>query len=276
MGGFYKISLAQVQRVELDLLHKIAEICDAHDIRYYLATGTLLGAVRHKGFIPWDDDIDLLVPRPDYEKLLELLKSGILVAPYSFSFLDDDTHHLPFLKIFFNPSKVIEQKLLPEYRESKIWMDIFPLDGLSGSPTTIRFNYWLERQLKSMLYTVITNPKTLGGHQRLGTYIIRPLAKLIGVRRIGRWMDSYAKSRCEFSQARIVGNLIWAMTPKEVINKEVFLETVNLPFEDGMFHCPSCYHEYLEALYGDYMTPPPVEKRREHLSEFYLLGEEEQ
>jgi lipopolysaccharide cholinephosphotransferase len=274
MGTFHKISLAQVQKTELELLHKIAEICDAHDIRYYLATGTLLGAVRHKGFIPWDDDIDLLVPRPDYEKLLKVLKTGVLSGSYSCSCLDDTLHFLPFLKVFYNPSKVIERKLLPRYRESKIWMDIFPLDGISGSPKKIRFNYWLVRQLKSMLYTVITDPNKLGGHQKLGTYILRPLAKLIGLQRIGRWMDTYAKTRCEFSQAHYVGNVIWAMTPKEVIEKEKFLETVDLPFEDGIFHCPACHHEYLEALYGDYMTPPPVEQRREHLSEFYFLGED--
>jgi lipopolysaccharide cholinephosphotransferase len=177
---------------------------------------------------------------------------------------------MPFLKIFYNPSKVIELKLSIDYNESKIWLDIFPLDGLPKSNSKVRVHYTIMKQLKNLLYTSIVNTSKLKRGEKVGTY----LTKLIGPNRIARWMDAYAKTRCNFENAPFVGNLIWSMTEKEVMEKEQFLETVDLQFEDAIFHAPAFYENYLKSVYGDYMTPPPEDNRHEHLSEFYLIDEE--
>lgn len=271
-SGIREISVQELQAIQLEMLHTIADICDSHNIRYYLASGTLLGAVRHQGPIPWDDDMDIQIPRPDYLKLLELLQAGILPDSLAYSWLDSSSHPYPFLKIFHTGSAVVESKLEPLYRDSMIWIDVFPIDGLPQGRAAIRRAYAISKFLRNFLYTGITKPSSLKGVQKVGTIMLKPLSRAIGAHRIARWLNAFSR-RYDMENAQIIGNLAWGEHSGEALDAAAYLPVVDLPYGDRRFHCPQGYDEHLKNLYGDYMSLPPVEKRRSHLSSYHLIPE---
>lgn len=265
-----RIDLPTVQKLELQILHVFDDLCNDYGIPYYLASGTLLGAVRHEGFIPWDDDVDVLVPRPEYERLLTLLRNGILPEGYGHETLESDTHFLPYLKLYYKNSLVIEKRYDSDHNKTKIWLDVFPMDGLPSNAFCISLTFFFAKQLRNFLYTAIVDPIFLEGFERIGTIVLKPIAKFIGVRRIARWINRFAMIH-DFSTAHMVGNVVWGDGPGEAIQKVAYLPIVKLKFEDGHFNGPACYVAHLENLYGDYMTLPPIEKRNSHLGEDYFL-----
>ena len=266
-----KIDIRSVQLIQLDMLKTIAAICDQHNIRYYLAAGTLLGAVRHQGFIPWDDDLDIQIPRPDYNRLLQILDGGVLPKTMEYAYLGMPNHHLPFLKLYYRDSEFIETKLRSPYCNSKIWIDVFPLDGLSSDAKKIRKTYFWATKLRHFLYTGIVDLTQISGIQRLGTIILRPIARVLGSQWIAGKIESFAQ-RYDIDSSPVIGNIEWARNAGDALPTEQYLPQVDLQFEDGVFHCPKGYHEHLTNMYGDYMIPPPEHLRAVHSSgEFYLI-----
>lgn len=124
-----KLNLNEIKAVELNILKQFDQFCKNNNLRYYLAGGTLLGAIRHKGFIPWDDDIDVCMNRPDYERLLNEFpqnndNSNLQICDIKYKNFD-----APFCKIVANNTRV-RNKFLGNLANSKLWIDVFPVDGL--------------------------------------------------------------------------------------------------------------------------------------------------
>lgn len=266
-----RIDLRELQMIEFEILSVFDSVCEEHGLTYYLAYGTLLGAVRHKGFIPWDDDIDLLMPRPDYEKLITLLSEGALPQEYSFGDLDDPSYIYPYMKIFKGNTSVLEKKLESPFNESLIWIDVFPMDGLPESPIKRAYTFMITQTLRNLLYTAIVRTDHLEGKERFGTILLKPVSRLIGPHRISLLIDRNAR-RYRYEKSNHAGNVVWAEGSKEAVDKTFFTPTVEILFEGKEFPAPERYQEHLHDQYGDYMQLPPEDQRASHLSsECYIL-----
>lgn len=258
-----KMELAEIQRCELDMLKHFIKVCDRYHLRYYLAGGTLLGAIRHKGFIPWDDDIDVLMPRSDYDKLQKLAPE---INTERFFLASNELGNLnyPFSKLFDKETLIQKTYDKDEY-EQHLWIDIFPLDGLPSDKQKITKIY-----KKSLYYRKQLNiQRSQDGEAKsrfkkiLKPIIKRVLLSCVGITRAVEKIDCLAKEQ-DFEKCEKIGGIVWGYGPQECMTKAEYLPVVKVQFEDLEVNAPGCWKKYLTALYGDYMQLPPPEKRVTH------------
>ena len=247
----------------LELLTAFDAFCAEHGLRYCLSGGTLLGAVRHQGFIPWDDDVDVNMPRPDCERLMELSGGRIgrfeLMAPNC-----TDKHHAYHWKLFhdsFLVCKKATQKVYP------IFMDIFPIEGLPGTMEETRRHYRTCRKWK-YLANCLWGRKWLHGKDlkaKLFHAAFRPLAALYGRERLFRRVLG-VMTEIPFDGSPYVGVMATNVHQEvERVVRDKFLPRIDVTFEGRIFPGPANYDTYLRQLYGaDYMQLPPPEKRKSH------------
>ena len=251
---------------ELEILIVFDEICRKHDLKYYLESGTLIGAVRHQGFIPWDDDIDVQMFRTDYEQLKEICKQELKPPLYwqdiytiieEQEVYDDSVFRLlPFGKIRNSETTAIEETRAPVSMNQGIFIDIFPLDdAYDGQGFTSEM---LELQ-KEMYYTVFAEDelkKTIRSKDVHTVIPVKDLEIIMTMPLIERFkmmenmFISYSGRSSRVSHK--FGEMIWGMKSLE---KKWFDQTVRLPFEGYEFSAPGDYDEVLKTWFGDYMTP---------------------
>lgn len=246
----------------LDILKSIDQVCKEHDLRYYLAAGTMLGAVRHGGFIPWDDDIDICMPRSDYDCLMRHASEWmpqpyeILCAEYNSDYPSD------FAKVVDSSTTLIERQ---HHRYvGGLYVDVFPLDTISASPVIQRIQTWQYSLLKKCLYLLCRDPYKNGHgpsswlplilqHTTDTRTIIRHLLRLQQ-----QWSDSESGLIIDHDFRR-----------RGIMPQSVYGTPRPIDFEGYTFCGVAQPHLYLTHLYGDYMTIPPVEQRHQH--NFYYL-----
>ena len=247
----------------LETFSLIQKFFEKHNIKYYACGGTALGAIRHKGLIPWDDDIDLYVPREDYDRL-NLYNEELNKLGYNFvCFENNKNYYLPFGKIEDKNTTLWEVNRFKYI--TGVYVDIFPLDYFSGSKEDVineqerYYNIYSNFQ-HSIEYTPIKEifELMLFGHiptawLRIKSYLYHPFRKY-NYKRLIEEIDLARKGKGE-----------WCVcTPQwrgKVFKTEWFENAIEVPFENTTIKVPSEYDEYLTLLYGDYMTPPPLEKR---------------
>lgn len=267
--GAHLLSLKEIQARELEMLKLFIEICEKNGLRYYTAGGTLLGAVRHKGFIPWDDDIDLLMPRPDYERLQNIAKKQPLSPRYEFHSSALGNLNDPMCKIF-DISTYVDKKYIRDRYDRYLWIDIFPMDGLPEDENEVAEIYKKVLRLRRLLKFV--KSKEGAGASRLRAFVkpfLKPFALLVfGRKRIVRRIEKIAR-KYPFEESESVGGIVFGYGPQEKCGRESYVNGVEMEFEDCKVMAPGCFDYYLTSLFGDYMTPPPEDKRQVHFMKIY-------
>ncbi|MDR2193392.1 MAG: LicD family protein [Treponema sp.] len=254
--------LEKIHAAELSLLKVLCSFLEKNHLRYYLVFGTLLGAVRHKGFIPWDDDVDIAMPREDYNKLLAFPDSSFGEPFRLFEITRTEDYYNLYAK-FIDRSKPIRM-LEPQRRlglDQYIWIDIFPLDGLPENKIKSFFIKNASIVLRQ-LYMLTASDNTFP-RNRIKNIIIKfvkfhfPYKKLYQVFLKLITLYSYDNS-CN------VASITEMNTSFYVYPKNIFGNSATLTFEDGRFNVPEKTTTYLEMQYGDYMKLPPEEERHNH------------
>ena len=267
-------SLNETQQYILQVLREVIRVLDELEIPYYMQGGTMLGAIRHGGFIPWDDDVDLGIPRADYERLLtsvaERLPENLELRTYD----DASDHHYYFARIVDTRYQIRRMGSLEERLEN-VWVDLFPLDGMPNGGfarmwhklrlLTVRLKYHLSCFEK----VNIKRP----GRPAIERFII----KIATWTRVGKWfntrkqldkMDALLKKYPPENSQWLI-NFMGQTSYKfnEMFKKEVYGKKTAYQFEDFSLIGPEQYDAYLKSLYGDYMTPPKESDRNAHVSE---------
>lgn len=261
--GQYEENQKKLHRCHLILLAEIKRICEKHNIRYFAIAGTLLGAVRHTGFIPWDDDMDIGMLRSDYERFLTVAEQELDSRMFLQNFTTDEQYALPFTKLMLKGTLFEERSAVGTNAKKCIYVDVFPLDNAPDSEqeraAQDKKTYLLRRLLLAKLgYKVYeaheTKKKLVYTALRLLTVFI-PRKTLVGA--IEKEIKKYNGVPTE-NIVNIGGAYGYK---KEMLKKSWFDTTAELPFEDTSIAAPGAYKEYLTYFYGDYMTPPPENKR---------------
>lgn len=259
-----KLSKSEIKDVQIKILKKVVEFCDKNGLTYSLGYGTLLGAIRHKGYIPWDDDIDLIMPRPDYNRLIDnfnLNHSDYKI--HSFQINQDFT--FPFAKVSFIDSLLIENT---DYDSNKIGIniDIFPIDGVSDKileqKRTIIYLRILRNLLNIKLISINNKRKF---YKNLILLFGKTLLKKVSYSKIIKSIIKVS-TKFKYENSKFAGGLVWTYGFNEIMNKNIFSDTIKVNFEGEEYNGLSNYNEYLTNIYGDYMELPPKEKRVTHHS----------
>ena len=256
-----KISNKEVKMIQIDILKHVSKFCEDNDIKYFLSGGTLLGAVRHKGYIPWDDDIDIMLLRKDYDKFIKLFN----VNSNKYKVFSNDTDKLypfPFAKVS-DLNTLLKENTNIKYPLG-INIDVFPLDILPDNEyESIKF----YRKVKVLKKIYILKSLKFKKDRTFIKKAIQCFAYIV-LKPIS--VESIVKKICKISikynmkDSRYIGCVVWGYGMKERMNKGVFNETIKVEFEGDMYNAPIGYDEYLRSLYGDYMKLPSVEKRQTH------------
>lgn len=241
----------------LKILLAFDQMCREQGLRYCIMAGTMIGAVRHKGFIPWDDDMDVGMPRPDYEKFIAHCREW-LPAPYEFVCGENDPRYpLPFGKIQDAGTTLIERYHLSYL--GGIYVDVFPLDGVPSSSLARRWHYARYQFYKQALYLVHRDPYKHGhGPRSWIPLLTRKLFTMEGLQRsIRKLLNKYDYEKCTLAADYTDGL-------RGVMSKEINGVYAPYEFEGETVQGIRRYDDYLTQMYGDYMQIPQGEHRRQH------------
>lgn len=248
--------LNQLKEIELDIFRSFIQVCSKLDLKYYVLGGTLLGAVRHQGFIPWDDDIDVGMPRNDYEKFLELGQQYLPDGLFLQTFQTDPGYPANFAKIRNSNTTFVEYSLKDCSMNHGIYIDIFPLDYYPDSGQR------LFEAKKLLMSLRITDAFSTSG-MKPTTKLVRCLSRVLysSVRRAIEKRESLYAS---VTGGTRIANHCGAWGKKEIVPASWYAEGTELSFEGMIVRAPSDYHQWLTQVYGNYMQLPPQEKQIPH------------
>lgn len=265
-----EISLADRKRVQLEIMKEIDFFCKNHNLTYYLAFGTLLGAIRHKGYIPWDDDIDIMMPRKDYNELAKIFPRN---GRYRF-LTHDNTKNFPYAfgKVI-DTITVKNESIRPKYQVIGLDVDVFPIDNYPDdieearrwSAEIAKTQLLLEKQFaqfakgRNLARTIVRNILIAIRHflDDINVYSVNNITKQID--KLAQKYNAEETSYCGIADIKTYGVC-------KRNRKQVFDSAIEVVFEEEIFYAPIGYDEYLTDIYGNYMQLPPPEMCKTHHS----------
>lgn len=257
-----ELNIKEIKEIQIVILDEVVKFCEQENLRYFLGYGTLLGAIRHRGYIPWDDDIDLIMPRPDYEKLISSFNSFHSKYKIYSPSIDYD-YYLPFAKVSYE-NTVFQEMTDVAFNKIGVNIDIFPIDGLSFDESNRIKSVKKQKRWRSILnLKFISISKNRCLLKNIILLIGKVVFRNIDYRKIVKKMNEFA-SIYSFDNSQLVGCLVWNYGEREIMDRTIFSDYTNVEFEGKEYLAPVDYHKYLENLYGDYMTLPPIDKRNTH------------
>lgn len=255
------MSVAEMRQVQQSILDKVHTFCEENKIKYFLAAGTLLGAIRHKGYIPWDDDIDLYMLREDYNKIEALFNK---LAPQNLRLLSlktEEKYTYPFIKIEDTTTALVEDN---NSFQCGINIDVFPVDGIPDDEKKLsEFYRKLSRfeTIDSIKTTKISSKRSFIKNAIL--VIGKILTSLISIRTLSIKRDAFIRD--EKFTSKKVGE-ISTFAYKKQFPRNLFDETKDVLFEGKYYKSPKDWDLFLKLKFGDYMKLPPLEQQITHHS----------
>lgn len=267
-----KNNLRQFQLKELSLFKKFVNFCEENKITYYALGGTLLGAIRHEGFIPWDDDMDVGIPREDYDRFIELCEKN--KPCFELHTFNNDPNHIRYFARIEDPTLTIKRTDRIKEEISSAWIDVFPLDGMPNNRIirNIHKNYILYRRalykLSCFSQSANINKKNRPLIEKVLIKIglIFPVEKMFNTKKQLLKLDKALK-RFPYNKSNYLVNAMGAYKFNEMFHKKYYGEGTYYKFEDTKIFGPNDYDTVCKQLYGDYMTPPIESERNHHGSE---------
>lgn len=263
-----KIQLQETQQIALLILKNVSQVCDELNLRYYLVFGTLIGAIRHKGFIPWDDDLDIMMPRPDHDRFVEYFLEHSERFPNLKIFTPDINSEYPYMitRVSDDRYRIVMDNEKPY--GMGVFIDIYPYDGMG--------NTWEEavkyQRKGDMLSSFCFQASRLHLEKGITKSTFRKIVKLpvflickaIGKDYFKNKLKKIARER-PYDTTKYVGNAVWGSGGTACIyDRSLFNEAVLVDFEDAKFKAPVGYDEFLKHIYGNYMKLPPKKSRHPH------------
>jgi len=266
-------NLRRLQLIELELLHELDKICRKHNLRYFLAAGTLLGAVRHKGFIPWDDDIDVSMPLADYQKFCQICETELDGSTFFLQTMDTDPHYrYIFAKLRRQDTLYLRKGQEHMKHHHGICIDIFPWYPVpKGSVAGTFFEFVVAR-----CKTIMWSPVGAVSEKKILLKLLYKLLSRINIA-IPRGVIEWLVSKCSPDISADIGEpfygnskvtkkrMTYVNEPISTIRQKLQVrELIEMEFEGINFFVPANYDYILTYWYGDYMELPPVDKRVGH------------
>ena len=265
-----------LHQVDLDIVKEVIKLCEKHGLSYYMLGGTMLGAIRHKGFIPWDDDVDLGMFREDYERFLALaeeLPAHLKVVNYR----NTQSYQYYITRVLDTETKVIEERIGNDSKYTNASIDIFPIDGTPNSGVLRKiyfFRVLYHRALMSLCYKdSIDRKRSRSKGERILLWVMErlPIEKMTTPYKQKEKIDKLLRKQ-KIEGAKYIGNIMGAYRTKEIVPAKFYGKGKMYPFEYMELRGLDMADEYLTWTYGDYMQLPPEDKRKTHFKILEIHG----
>lgn len=270
----YKMNQEEIKKTQIEILLWLKNKCEEYDINFFLAWGTLLGAVRHNGYIPWDDDIDVGMIRKEYNKFCHIMKNEN--GRYRFFCAENNSKYLyPIGKLIDTYTTLREDKVDCGVSLG-VYIDIFPYDYCASDSNSQAIRYKKYLQYERLLdFAMSREHGAKTWIKKVSVKMIDMILRITGKQWITKKIISYAQSENN-TYNDYMASTSYVFKPGRLVQSKSIENTVKGIFEGGVFPIPSGYDEYLSAMYGDYMLLPPVEQRKaSHYYEAYYQGARE-
>lgn len=266
--------------VQLDILNEVKRVCDENNIHFFLDYGTLIGAVRHKGMIPWDDDIDLGMLREDYERFCTIIEEKLRKEFYFQSWNNDENYACPFSKVRKHNTHFVEQASGVTGQKDGIFVDIFPYDNYPSVKWKQLFQKYNLKIIEKLLYAKCGYILWDDKKKNIKKYVyggLRYISKFFPKDILCKWHKKIATMENKRNALYYIaqggdGQYERYKVPKKCLESGY----VELEFENGMYPCPGDYDTWLKCFYGDYMKLPPENERKSihNVKKIVIDGEE--